>query len=93
MYIRKCNKRLRRLLWLIPWELLFGNTGFLKPLPVLQYAKKDKKNLKKAFQKQKILHIRYVRDKARGAGAVTAVLRQRMLAYRWKYGCCRNADT
>ena len=45
------------------------------------------------FQKQKILHIRYVRDKARGAGAVTAVLHQRMLAYRWKYGCCRNADT
>lgn len=73
-----------------------GNTGFLNPypfsLPVSQYAKKDKK-LKKAFQKQKILHIKYARDKARGAGAVTAVLRQRMLAYRWEYGRYRNADT
>ena len=55
--------------------------------------KKNKKNAKKYYKKKKILHIRYVRDKARGAGAVTAVLHQRMLAYRWKYGCCRNADT
>lgn len=39
------------------------------------------------------MHIIYVRDKACGAGAVTAVLHQRMLAYRWEYGCCRNADT
>ena len=50
-----------------------------------------------------ILVIRYVRDKARGAGAnlvtqaecrgVAVILHQRMLAYRWKYGYYRNADT
>lgn len=39
------------------------------------------------------MHIRYVRDKACGAGAVTAILHQRMLAYRWEYGRYRNADT
>lgn len=39
------------------------------------------------------MHIKYVRDKARGAGAAITVLHQRMLAYRWEYGRCRNADT
>lgn len=49
--------------------------------------------VKKCFLLQKILHIIYVRDKACGAGAVTSVLHQRTLAYRWEYGRCRNADT
>lgn len=76
-----------------------GNTGFLNPYPKLSSTcrfcniQKNKKNSKKAFQKQKILHIGYVRDKDRGAGAVTAILHQRMLAYCWKYGHCRNAET
>lgn len=55
--------------------------------------KKIKKIVKNITKNKKILHIRYVRDKACGAGAVTAVLHQRMLAYRWEYGRYRNADT
>ena len=77
------------LICLLPHILLLN----LRVLPGDFFCvEKNKKNCKKHYKKIKILHIIYVRDKARGAGAVTAILHQRMLAYCWKYGHCRNAE-